>query len=47
MDNFADYVRQLREKKDWTTTKLVVMLEIDSTNLSKIKTGKRNFNKNT
>jgi transcriptional regulator with XRE-family HTH domain len=43
MENFGDYVRQLRKKKDWTLTKLAAMLEMDSANLSKIETGKRNF----
>ena len=43
MENFGDYVRQLRKDKDWTLTKLAAMLEMDSANLSKIETGKRNF----
>ena len=43
MDNFGDYVRQLRKGKDWTLTKLAAMLDMDSANLSKIETGKRSF----
>jgi transcriptional regulator with XRE-family HTH domain len=43
MDNFGDYIRQLRKDKDLTLTKLAAMLDMDSANLSKIETGKRSF----
>ena len=43
MENFGDYVRQLRKDKEWTLTKLAAMLDMDSANLSKIETGKRGF----
>lgn len=46
MDNFGNYIRQLRKGKNWTLTKLAAMLDIDSANLSKIETGKRSFDEN-
>ena len=41
MNRFGAYIKKLRKNKNWTLAKLSAMLEIDSTNLSKIENGKR------
>lgn len=40
---FGEYVRQLRKSKEYTLTQLAAKLNMDSANLSKIETGKREF----
>lgn len=40
---FGEYIRQLRKSKDYTLTQLAAKLNMDSANLSKIETGKREF----
>ncbi|MDC6361652.1 MULTISPECIES: helix-turn-helix domain-containing protein [Flavobacteriaceae] len=40
---FGEYIRQLRKSKDFTLTQLAAKLNMDSANLSKIETGKREF----
>jgi len=42
---FGEYIRLLRKKNDLTLTQLAAKLNLDSANLSKIETGKRDFNK--
>lgn len=42
-ETFGEYIRQLRKSKDYTLTKLAAKLNMDSANLSKIETGKREF----
>lgn len=42
-ETFGEYIRQLRKSKDFTLTQLAAKLNIDSSNLSKIETGKREF----
>lgn len=44
MNNFGQYIRQLRKEKEWTQAKLAGKLIIDTGNLSKIETGKKKFN---
>ncbi len=41
MNRFGAYIKKLRKNRNWTLAKLSAMLEIDSTNLSKIENGKR------
>lgn len=41
MNRFGSYIRKLRNEKKWTLAKLASMLEMDSTNLSKIENGRR------
>jgi len=41
INSFGTYIKKLRKNKNWTLAKLSAMLEIDSTNLSKIENGKR------
>ena len=43
MKIFGDYIRSARVKRGLTLTKLAALLDIDSANLSKIETGKRDF----
>lgn len=40
---FGEYIRQLRTDKGLTLTELAALLKLDSANLSKIETGKREF----
>lgn len=40
---FGEYIRQLRTDKGFTLTELAALLKLDSGNLSKIETGKREF----
>ena len=42
-EHFGEYIRELRKSKDYTLTQLAAKLDMDSANLSKIETGKRNF----
>lgn len=42
-ETFGEYIRQLRKTKDYTLTQLAAKLNMDSANLSKIETGKREF----
>ena len=42
-ETFGEYVRQLRKSKEYTLTQLAAKLNMDSANLSKIETGKREF----
>ncbi len=42
-ESFGEYIRQLRKSKDYTLTQLAAKLNMDSANLSKIETGKREF----
>ena len=42
-ETFGEYVRKLRTDKELTLTQLAAQLGIDSANLSKIETGKREF----
>jgi len=42
-ETFGEYIRQLRKSKDYTLTQLAAKLKMDSANLSKIETGKREF----
>ncbi|MEZ4805832.1 MAG: helix-turn-helix transcriptional regulator [Bacteroidia bacterium] len=42
-ETFGEYIRQLRKSKDYTLTQLAAKLNMDSANLSKIETGKREF----
>lgn len=43
-DSFGKYIRKLRKENEMTLTQLAAKLELDSANLSKIETGKRQFN---
>lgn len=40
---FGEYIRKLRNDKGFTLTELAAKLKLDSANLSKIETGKREF----
>ena len=40
---FGEYIRELRTENNLTLTQLAALLELDSANLSKIETGKRDF----
>ncbi len=40
---FGEYIRELRTDKGFTLTELAALLKLDSANLSKIETGKREF----
>jgi len=42
-ESFGEYVRKLRTERGLTLTQLGAQLEMDSANLSKIETGKREF----
>jgi len=42
-ETFGGYIRDLRKSKDYTLTQLAAKLNMDSANLSKIETGKREF----
>lgn len=42
-ETFGEYIRRLRKSKDYTLTQLAAKLNMDSANLSKIETGKREF----
>ena len=42
-ETFGEYIRRLRKSKDFTLTQLAARLNMDSANLSKIETGKREF----
>ena len=42
-ETFGEYIRDLRKSKDYTLTQLAAKLNMDSANLSKIETGKREF----
>lgn len=42
-ETFGEYIRQLRKSKGYTLTQLAAKLNMDSANLSKIETGKREF----
>lgn len=42
-ETFGEYIRKLRKSKDYTLTQLAARLNMDSANLSKIETGKRDF----
>jgi transcriptional regulator with XRE-family HTH domain len=44
-NEFGKYIRKLRTENNLTLTQLAAKLELDSANLSKIETGKRQFNK--
>ena len=41
---FGEYLRLLRTEKGLTLTQLAAKIDLDSANLSKIETGKRDFN---
>jgi len=41
--NFGEYIRQLRNNNGWTLTQLGARIGIDSGALSKIETGKKEF----
>lgn len=41
--NFGEYIRQLRNNNGWTLTQLAARIGIDSGALSKIETGKKEF----
>jgi len=41
MNRFGNYIRELRINKNLTLARLASMLDIDSTNLSKVENGKR------
>ncbi|MBS1772415.1 MAG: helix-turn-helix transcriptional regulator [Bacteroidetes bacterium] len=43
MQNFGEYIKQLRTQKGFTLTQLAAKLGIDSANLSKIENDKRPF----
>lgn len=43
METFGGYIRKLRKSKGYTLTQLAAKLNMDSANLSKIETGKREF----
>lgn len=42
-ESFGEFVRKLRTEKQLTLTQLAAKLDMDSANLSKIETGKRDF----
>jgi len=42
-EKFGMYIRKLRNQKEMTLTHLAAKLDMDSANLSKIETGKREF----
>lgn len=42
-ETFGTYIRKLRLERDLTLTQLAAKLNLDSANLSKIETGKREF----
>lgn len=42
-ETFGEYIRRLRKSKELTLTQLAAKLNMDSANLSKIETGKREF----
>jgi len=42
-ETFGEYIRKLRTEEGLTLTQLAAKLELDSANLSKIETGKRDF----
>lgn len=42
-ETFGEFIRNLRKSKDYTLTQLAAKLNMDSANLSKIETGKREF----
>lgn len=42
-ESFGEFVRRLRTEKQLTLTQLAAQLDMDSANLSKIETGKRDF----
>jgi transcriptional regulator with XRE-family HTH domain len=42
-ESFGEYVRKLRTDRGMTLTQLAARLNMDSANLSKIETGKRDF----
>ncbi len=42
-ETFGEYIRRLRKSKEYTLTQLAAKLNMDSANLSKIETGKREF----
>ena len=42
---FGEYIRNLRNKEGLTLTQLAAKLGLDSANLSKMETGKRDFSK--
>lgn len=42
-ETFGEYIRRLRLNRDLTLTQLAAKLDLDSANLSKIETGKREF----
>ncbi len=43
MESFGEFVRKLRTKEGFTLTQLAAQLCMDSANLSKVETGKREF----
>jgi|TARA_B110000908_G_C9998333_1_gene333007 transcriptional regulator with XRE-family HTH domain len=42
-ETFGELIRRLRQKENYTLTQLAAKLGVDSANLSKIETGKREF----
>lgn len=42
-ETFGQLIRRLRQKENYTLTQLAAQLGVDSANLSKIETGKREF----
>jgi len=42
-ETFGEYIRKLRNNNGLTLTQLAAKLDLDSANLSKIETGKRDF----
>ena len=42
-ETFGEFIRKLRNKNELTLTQLAAKLDMDSANLSKIETGKREF----
>jgi HTH-type transcriptional regulator, competence development regulator len=43
MERFGDYIKKLRASKGMNQTQLAAKLDIDTTNLSRIETGKRSL----
>jgi transcriptional regulator with XRE-family HTH domain len=43
MNNFGQFIKQLRTDKGWTQTQLAAKLELDTGGLSKIENGKKKF----
>lgn len=44
-ESFGEYIRKLRNQKGFTLTQLAAKIDMDSANLSKIETGRREFDR--